>query len=121
MNIVDHPSLGVDTRNRIPGGAVDRHSVIERRAADPSSFSHFGETVNVQRSGTKVIHIREHGNIHVGGDDTVVVDDLGYGYDRLVGQTKHSLINDATADKRPFEPVKFNQTCRKDIISAGAY
>src|SRR5262245_8622661 len=121
MNIVDHPSLGVHARHRIPRGAVDRHSVIEGGTADPSSFSLFGETVNVQRSGTKVVHIREHGNIHVRGDDAIVVDDFRYGYDRLVRQTNNGLINDATADKRPFEPVKFNQTCAKDIISAGAY
>ena len=121
MNIVDHPSLGVDTRNRISGGAVERHSVIEGRAADPASFSLFREAVNIQRSGAKVVHIREHRNIHVRGDDTVIVDDLGHRNDRLVRQSEQGLIDGAAADKHAFEPVNFNQTSRKDIVSAGAY
>ena len=78
MNIVDHPSFGHDTWNRIGGGAVERHSVIKGRAADAAPFSLLREAVNIQGSGAKVVHIREYRNIHVRGDEAVMVDDLGH-------------------------------------------
>ena len=66
----------------------------------PRSFSLFREAVNIQGSGAKVVDIREHRNIHVRGDDAVIVDDLGHRDDRLVRQREQRLIGGAAADKR---------------------
>src|SRR5438477_6818646 len=100
MNIVDHPGLGKDARYGIGGGAIDRHSIIEGRAADAASFSPLRKAVDIQRSGAEIVHIGENRDVHVRSDDAVILDELGYRDDRLVRQTDESLIDNAAADKR---------------------
>jgi hypothetical protein len=54
---------------------------------------------SIQGSGAKIVHIREHRNIYVRGDNPVVVDDLGHRDDRLVRHPEQFLIGGTAADE----------------------
>src|SRR6266576_476364 len=120
MNIVDHPSQREDTRNGIGGRAVDRHAIVKGRAADAGFLSLLREAVNIERRGAKIVHIGEHRNIDVRGDDAVIVDDLGHRDDRLVRHPEKFLIGGTAADEHGLEAVDFAETRRHEIVSAGA-
>ena len=104
MNVVDHPGFGEDARNGIGGRAVERHAVVEGRAGDATAFRLLCEAVDVQWRGTEIVHISDHRDIHVRGDDAVILDDLGHRDDRLVRQREQFLVGGATTDKHALNP-----------------
>jgi hypothetical protein len=70
--------------------------------------------------GAKIVHIRDHRNIHVRGDDTVILDDFGNRDDRLVRQREQFQVGGATADEHTFKSMNFDQMSRQEIVSVGA-